>query len=368
VSRRLLTITLVLAAFFLLPVEPAGAQRWQFDVGGNAVAYDSSERVNAASVAPLLEWNQGGFFARVGGAFVVFEGGQSILQGQSDFSWLSAPVGTASPFHTEVLGSLDGSTHSGGFRTAAMRGELRLHVAGGAAGLWLGLAGAGGWNSSSTSTASTVGPSLGAWARHHAWNLTILGMPFRHDGFWFPEVQGYLSTALGPVDLTGNVGWRGTPRGSGMPAVTWAGGSLAFWLTAQSALVLGAGIYPPDLLQAFPKGNYLSASIRFSRRRPSSLGSPASGPSLYVQRRGPSELMFRVLGASRVDLVGDWTGWQPVPLKRRPDGRWAVAVDLAPGVHRFNLVVDGKRWIVPEDRASVDDGFGGKVSILIVPE
>jgi hypothetical protein len=356
-----------MSAFFLLAAQPAAAQRWQLDIGGNAVKFDTSGLVAAVSFSPFIEWNQPALFARFGGAFAMFEGGQSALQGRTDLSLLTAPGGAASPLRTEALASVDGSMHSAGYRTAALRGEFRVHVAGQAAGLWAGLAGAGGWTSSSAGTASSLGPSFGIWARRRAWNLTIMGTPFRHEGYWFPEAQGHVSTSMGMIDLVGYLGWRGSPRASGLSNLAWGGGTLAFWFTSHSALVLSAGAYPSDLLQALPKGKFLSASIRFSRRRPSTLGTPASGYSLYAQSRGESELRFAVAGASRVELVGDWTGWRPVPLKRVSDGRWTLRVNLAPGVHRFNLVVDGERWIVPEGSAAVDDGFGGKTSLLVVP-
>ncbi len=65
--------------------------------------------------------------------------------------------------------------------------------------------------------------------------------------------------------------------------------------------------------------------------------------------------------------MGTWTGWQPVPLERAADGRWVIRVTLGPGTYRFNLVIDGERWIVPDGVAAVDDGFGGKTGLLVVP-
>jgi hypothetical protein len=41
-------------------------------------------------------------------------------------------------------------------------------------------------------------------------------------------------------------------------------------------------------------------------------------------------------------------------------------VALPPGVYRFNLIVDGERWIVPEGVTAVDDGYGGKTCLLVV--
>ena len=63
--------------------------------------------------------------------------------------------------------------------------------------------------------------------------------------------------------------------------------------------------------------------------------------------------------------MGDFTDWEPVAL-RRADGRWTLELALAPGVHRLNVRVDGGEWRVPPSLTGVDDGFGGRVGLLVV--
>jgi hypothetical protein len=46
---------------------------------------------------------------------------------------------------------------------------------------------------------------------------------------------------------------------------------------------------------------------------------------------------------------------------------WEAALALAPGTYYFNLVVDGKDWVVPGGVAIVSDGMGGMVAVLIAP-
>ena len=48
-------------------------------------------------------------------------------------------------------------------------------------------------------------------------------------------------------------------------------------------------------------------------------------------------------GAKQVALSGEFNGWSPdaTPMKRRDDGNWETAVDLAPGRHEYKFVVDG---------------------------
>lgn len=345
----------------------ARAQRWQLDLAGNSVGYDTAGRITSASVAPLIEWNQRSVYATLSGALAAFEASQWTSQGHGDVSLLFVPARSLRPVRGEVVGSADGSVHSSGYRTAGTRGEVRLHVAGSSTGLWIGASAGTGWTSSSTGIATALGPTAGAWGRRGRWTATAVWTPFRLAGAWYQQMEGRVTATLGPVDATAYAGWRGAPGSSGLPDGGWGGGTLTFWIGRQAAVLLSGGSYASDLLQALPRGRYLSAGLRLSRGRPSVWAGTTAPRPLYTRAPGEAELRFTVSGAARVDLVGDWTRWQPVPLERTPDGRWAVRVSLASGVHRFNLIVDGSRWIVPEGVTAVDDGFGGRTGLLVVP-
>ena len=39
---------------------------------------------------------------------------------------------------------------------------------------------------------------------------------------------------------------------------------------------------------------------------------------------------------------------------------------LKPGLYHFNLLVDGTEWVVPNGVATVNDGLGGLVGVLVV--
>lgn len=361
-----ISVALLVAAGLIIGASPGWAQRWQVDLAGNSVGYDTAGRIASASVAPLIEWNRRSVYATLSGALAAFEGSDWTSQGHGDVSWLFVPDGSLRLVRGEVVGSADGSVHSSGYRTAGTRGELRLHLAGASAGLWIGASAGTGWTSSSTGIATAIGPTAGVWGRRGRWTATTVWTPFRLSGAWYQQVEGRVTTSLGPVDATAYGGWRGAPGSSGLPDGGWGGGTLTFWITRQAAFLLSGGSYASDLLQALPRGRYLSAGFRLSRSRPSLWAGSTARP-LYMRGAGEAELRFSVASASRVDLVADWTRWQPVPLERTPDGQWAVRVSLTSGVHRFNLIVDGGRWIVPAGVTSVDDGFGGQTGLLVVP-
>lgn len=77
---------------------------------------------------------------------------------------------------------------------------------------------------------------------------------------------------------------------------------------------------------------------------------------------------FRGAGSS-VSVVGSFNGWSPTATRmvRRDDGAWQVKVRLQPGRFEYKFAIDGSNWIAdPSNPEAVDDGFGGRNSVLVV--
>jgi hypothetical protein len=71
--------------------------------------------------------------------------------------------------------------------------------------------------------------------------------------------------------------------------------------------------------------------------------------------------------ASRVQLAGDFTDWQPAyTLHETKAGVWSLVVPVAAGVHDYAFIIDGQRWIPDPLAPPIDDGFGGTNSRLTV--
>lgn len=73
--------------------------------------------------------------------------------------------------------------------------------------------------------------------------------------------------------------------------------------------------------------------------------------------------------ARTVSVAGSFNGWRvgALPLSKSADGLWAATVALPVGEHRYEFVVDGKQWVPdPTAHAQVDDGFGGRNSVIVV--
>lgn len=351
---------------FALYTAPLAAQRWQVDLGGSRVEFDNSTTLSAASVAPFIEWAGGIVYASLWSSLAAFDESEWGVQGRGDISLLSPRLAPTSLLRVEFLGTLSGTYHSSEYRTAATRGEARLHVAGRRAGLWVGGVGGTGWTSDTGGVATSIGPTLGVWGRETDWAVAAVFTPLRIEGFWFPELDARVSATIGPADVLGFAGWRDGAGASGVGSSAWGGISASLWFAERAALVLAGGNYPSDLLQGLPSGRFVSAAIRVTNRRATTWTYRPSGRPIYDRERDGGTLRFSVPGAGRVQVVGDWTGWEPVPLLRASDGGWVLGVELAPGVYRFNLIVDGDRWIVPEGVIAVDDGFGGQAGLLIV--
>jgi hypothetical protein len=77
---------------------------------------------------------------------------------------------------------------------------------------------------------------------------------------------------------------------------------------------------------------------------------------------------LRAPEARAVAVAGDFTEWRAdvIPLSRRPDGTWTATVPLGVGEHRYQFVVDGERWVPDPATEAVEDGFGGRNSVIVV--
>ncbi len=73
-------------------------------------------------------------------------------------------------------------------------------------------------------------------------------------------------------------------------------------------------------------------------------------------------------GARNVAIAGEWNDWTPVALERLDGSRWRANLALSQGAHRFSLVVNGRRWIVPPGVATLPDDMGGQVGLLVIDQ
>ena len=70
--------------------------------------------------------------------------------------------------------------------------------------------------------------------------------------------------------------------------------------------------------------------------------------------------------AGQVELAGSFSDWKTLPMEKMGvSGYWEVTVDLYPGEHLFNYIIEGGRRIPdPTILTREKDDFGGENSIL----
>jgi AMP-activated protein kinase-like protein len=83
-------------------------------------------------------------------------------------------------------------------------------------------------------------------------------------------------------------------------------------------------------------------------------GAQGVDQKVYVQFR------LQTADATDVRIAGSFTQWQPkYQLHETAPGLWTVTLPLAPGVHDYAFIVDGRRWVTDPYAPAVQDGFGG---------
>jgi hypothetical protein len=71
-------------------------------------------------------------------------------------------------------------------------------------------------------------------------------------------------------------------------------------------------------------------------------------------------------GTERVQLLGDFTYWEPIPMDRSGED-WVLELEVPEGVHHFGFLVDGS-WYVPEDAPDTLADEWGRLNATLVIE
>lgn len=380
--RRLAPIALTLAAVATGAADVAAQVTVaRVDVGSSRVRYGDSLRLTATSITPEItaEWPLA--VARAVASYSWLSGGGTSFQGVGGFSVFTPSAGV---FLAELEG-VGGGNRTDGSNTSQVLGIARGHVAGTRAGAWIG--GGGGTASNGDRRRPTRLAEAGAWASIGATRASLTVSPTTvDDSIRYTDINFAARAAFPRLELTATAGSRSgsQPEMFGSAVKAWASVSVVSWITRSVAVVAGAGRYPVDLTQGFPGGTYGSVGLRMATR----LGAPTSGerpasnqppiepdpPDAAVGRLqlasigGNRRLIYvRIPDAEAVEFAGDFNGWRPVQLTRRPDGWWSIELQVEPGIYETGLRVDGDMWFAPPGLTPVRDEFNGVGGILIVP-
>lgn len=343
------------------------------DVGAGNVNYDGAPELSVYSITPRFSINRELTTVLVAATFSRFHGEGWGSRGLAALSFLTPSL---HGFRAEFSGR--GEMNANRVVTAARQiaGGVRMHFSGNSAGAWAGVGSAHVWNGAFWQGSDRA--EVGVWAnptRKIGTRGTISRASYRTTAYAtethaYYQMEFTVRATQGPVEAEGSIGRRVSDVFDG--TTTWSSDA-AFWLNSVVAVAVTAGKYASDPVQRLPGGTYLTmglrlAPVRFFVSAPV-IVPPSSHMRFTATPEGKGEIrVLRYFGRAdgTVEVVGSFTDWQPVRLRRVTPGLWEAAIRVEVGSHFFNIRVDEGVWFVPEGTTPVDDDFNGRVGLLVV--
>lgn len=353
----------------LVAVPRLGAQEVEVGVQGGRFTDERGNAHQGLTLAPSVLWSDEHSALRLSGQGTWLRGGK----------YGGAGVGVATtPLRRGVLratvsGEGSAAASDAGYR--AVRGAVhpRLQLVPGAWGVEAGPVWATGGDRAG---APPAGGLLSAARRGASEPLRWRGQHGLAVGGWAGQGPATLRGSASTL-ASGDASWRewtagvGLELGSAVVGLSlgrrsggleegWGAGSLRVPLGGGAALGVEVGSYPSDPLMGRARGSYASAGV--SVRTGRSGGAPAL---VRPAADGRVRIAIRARPGARVELLGDWTDWQPRPVPEASPGEYAVRVALPAGTHRFLFRVDGELR-VPDGFQAEQDEFGGRRGVVRV--
>lgn len=316
-------------------------------------------------------------------------GGLSFEEASGDWGTVSAGFDLWTPLNGAVTVGLSGRgeafTVGPPFEYRAVEGDLRPRISVRIGEAWLSLQGRGGAGQSEVTVRDEPELPVGVtptgevvtdlWYWGGGPELSLPAGPMRvtlgghaYDAQTGEYRKGWLGVAgdAGPVRLSADLALWDTPA---------EGEEVAGGVTLQISLGSGVSVnatgrrsHPDPLLGTRASGQgSVTTSARLVR-----FGAPEPLPLYRLDRDEGARtatvtFTLRRPEAEEAVVLGDFSGWEPVPMERR-DGVWRVQVEVEPGVHHFGFRVDGE-WFVPEEAPGrTPDDWGRINATLVVPE
>ena len=380
-DRRVISVRLCVGGLLVVMAAggPLHAQQPVVVDAGVSVAHFADD--NATAVGPLVRLSIAGvrghaFGSAEGGALgtVGAASGYASLAGGARTS--NAPGWAGELFG--VLAAVAGSNTAGGAGTALL----------GARGLWSSdavgswLRGTGHASSRTHGTLSGGGLDAGAWWAGARTRLTatMLQEWTRAELFTGRFRTGYAGTAAvryteGAVALHAEGDYAAldvsasSRRDADARALFEQGASVevAYWPRSTVAFVLSAIHQLPDFVRGSDGVDAVSVGMRFGQAAPVIARTSRMLPVVRVlESNGARVLRVHAAGARTVDVMGDFTEWEPRMLVLS-GGVFEGTMVMSSGTHRMLVRIDGGPWRPAANTPAVDDDLGGRVGLLVVP-
>lgn len=408
-----------LSVALLIPAGLAAQIASQIEAGALVTSRDGEVPVSSMSVSPAVRVDLPLFaVAARGSAWVTDQQRWQLADGGINVSAFSPAV---RGFRAELAGSASRAFYDRSIVDDQVGGQLRLHYAiRDRGGVWVGRGVARPWRIAVVSSVDVSGG--GAWAQVGSARVTgtytnflftkilpatrdtasqvscgtraepipTAGEPMRaalepaaagaaapacRRFSHFSDLEGMVHWSLGMLEVQGQAGYRfGSSYDVTADSRRWSAASAILWLTNRVAAVVGGGRIPANPARGLPARNYANFGLMLARAPLPRSSVPVASRALIrafetkpAQQSGMQRITVRVGSVESVDIMGDFSDWQPLRLVRRGRDLWELSVPLAPGVHQVNIRVDRGTWIVPPNLPTTRDGFGGETGILVIP-
>jgi hypothetical protein len=360
--------------------------------GTGHVTYDDTPRATVVSVTPSVFYEGERTTLSAAGSFTRFEGGIWSSQAIAAGSHFSEPRG---PFRSELSAQFETNSHRGTLRTAQLLAQGRGHLVGSEdRGVWLGAGAGHAWRSPAGSL--VLRADVGAWAQigdatvrlvatHNtvrvktantspAPNLVAEALASHttvtsNEAVRYLDSEAHVAWSRGRVAIDAAGGWRASRDAAS--ARTWLlGGSVM--LTDRFALVGSAGTNTVDVAQGLPAGRYATIALRITTRAGGALEmrsrarATARALETWREQDGTVLLVVHAPRARRVELMGDFTDWRPLVMRREGEDHFAARIQLPAGSYRINVRVDGGAWMAPPGTTPVADEYNGAAGLLVI--
>jgi hypothetical protein len=356
---------LVVASIGVAPIATPAQTRGSVGLGVGTVRTENGTSFSSAGLSPALRYSAPTLVVSASAFIASLPAGVWATHGRL-YAWGDTPR-IAGRWRLGAEGTLTGTSWTGGAWTSAAHGLGELFWSAPQWGVGLGAGPSAGWIANEPSVVALHTRARAWWrpggrAAGTEWQLVL--EPTYFLGAWFTDVSPAVTLERGPaiVSLSPEV------RISPVYGSTAAGSAfLQLALAPSVSLEAGGGSYLRDPYQGFPRGGFFTLGVRFGSTRAARAATARKLPPLVPLRHGDTVVVqFRFRDVSTVAIAGDWNAWEPTLLRAAGNDVWEGTLALSPGLYHFNLLVDGRDWVVPNGVATLPDGLGGMVAVLMV--
>jgi hypothetical protein len=336
-------------------------------LGVGTVRYPGGSSFSSTAFSPTLRWTAPTVVADFSGSLASLPDAVWSSQGRADVWGATSLLRDGLQLGAE--GIVAATSLNGVGSTAATHAVLEVLRSARVWGFGMGAGPSAGWIGDGRPVVALHARARAWWrpggvAGGTDWQASV--EPTQFQGAWFTDVSGGVALQRGRAMVSL---WTAARVSAAYGSSAAGSASLQLSLAPAVSLELSGGSYLSDPYQGLPQAGFVTVGLRLhgpprARRDPPV---PKWAP-LVPETRGDSLVVrFRMENARSVAIAGDWNAWQPVPLRPAGGDVWEGALLLGRGLYHFNLLVDEGDWVVPNGVASVPDGLGGMVAVLIVP-